>query len=51
MSYDAWDRLAGLVHDESGGLDLPGRIRGRLRGQVLQLGPVKTGRADKDDAK
>ena len=51
MNYDAWDRLADLVYGGAAGLDLPGRIHARLRGQVLQLGPVKTGGADKDEAK
>jgi tRNA(Ile)-lysidine synthase len=50
-NYEAWDRLAGLVHGESGGLDLPGRIRARLRGQVLQVGPIKSGGDDKNMAK
>jgi tRNA(Ile)-lysidine synthase len=40
MSYDAWERLAGLVHGNAGGLDLPGHIHARLRGQVLQIGPI-----------
>jgi tRNA(Ile)-lysidine synthase len=51
MGYDAWDRLAGLVQGEAGGLDLPGSIRARLRGQVLQIGPKESGGNDKDDAK
>ena len=40
MTYDAWERLAGLVYGEGTAADLPGRIRGRVRGRVLQLGPV-----------
>ncbi|HBI41258.1 MAG TPA: tRNA lysidine(34) synthetase TilS [Planctomycetales bacterium] len=52
MSYDAWDRLAGLVHGETaGGLDLPGPIHARLRGQVLQIGPVASGSDDNGKAK
>jgi tRNA(Ile)-lysidine synthase len=51
MNYDAWERLAGLVQGQAAGLDLPGRIRACIRGQVLQLGPVKSGGADKDKAK
>jgi tRNA(Ile)-lysidine synthase len=51
MSYDAWDRLAGLVHNDAGGLDLPGSIHARLRGQVLQIGPMESGGDDKDKAK
>jgi len=40
MTYDAWERLAGLVYGEETAADLPGRIRGQVRGRVLQLGPV-----------
>ena len=51
MTYDAWERLAGLVFGEGTAADLPGRIRGRVRGRVLQLGPVGAsgdGRIEKD---
>jgi tRNA(Ile)-lysidine synthase len=51
MGYEAWDRVAGLVQGEPGGLDLPGSIHARLRGQVLQVGPAKSGGADKDKTK
>jgi tRNA(Ile)-lysidine synthase len=51
MNYDAWDRLAGLVHEEAGGLDLPGSVHARLRGQVLQVGPIKSGGDDTDNVK
>jgi tRNA(Ile)-lysidine synthase len=51
MSYEAWDRLASLVCNDVGGLDLPGRIHARIRGQVLQIGPIESGGADKDKAK
>jgi len=51
MGYDAWDRLAGLVHGEIGDLDLPGSIHARLRGQVLQVGPKESGSTDKDKPK
>jgi len=51
MSYDAWNRLADLVHGEGAGLDLPGSIHARLREQVLQVGPIKSGGDDKDKAK
>ena len=51
MGYDAWDRLTGLVHCESGGLDLPGSVHARLRGQVLQIGPKESGGDDKDNMK
>jgi tRNA(Ile)-lysidine synthase len=38
MGYDDWDRLAGLVSGESGGLDLPGGIHARRRERVIQVG-------------
>ena len=41
MTYAAWERLADLVHEEATAIDLPGRIRGRVRGRVLQLGPIE----------
>jgi hypothetical protein len=40
MGYVAWDRLAGLVLGAGTAIDLPGGIRARCRGQVLQVGPV-----------
>ena len=40
MTYDAWERLAGLAHGEGTAADLPGPIRGRVRGHILQLGPA-----------
>ena len=40
MTYDAWERLAGLVYGEGTAADFPGRIRGRARGRVLQVSPV-----------
>ena len=43
MTYDAWERLAGLVYDGGAAVDLPGRIRGRVRGRVLQLDPAASG--------
>jgi tRNA(Ile)-lysidine synthase len=38
MGYEDWQRLADLVQDETGAVDLPGRVRARCRGRVLQLG-------------
>jgi tRNA(Ile)-lysidine synthase len=38
MGYAEWNRLAGLVFGESVAADLPGGVRARLRGRVLQLG-------------
>ena len=40
MNYDAWERLADLVHVEDAAVDLPASIRARVRGAVLQLGPT-----------
>ncbi len=51
MNYEAWNRLAGLVCGESGGLDLPGSIRARLHGHVLQIGPTKSVGDDNDKRK
>jgi tRNA(Ile)-lysidine synthase len=51
MGYDAWKRLAGLVHGELGDLDLPGSVHARLRGQVLQVGPTESGGDDKGEVK
>jgi tRNA(Ile)-lysidine synthase len=45
MTYEAWERLADLVHEEGAAADLPGRMRGRVRGRVLQLGPAEAGGA------
>jgi hypothetical protein len=42
MSYDAWGRLAGVAYGDADQLDLPGRIRARIRGRVLQLGPIRS---------
>jgi tRNA(Ile)-lysidine synthase len=38
MGYEDWQRLADLVQEETGAVDLPGRVRARCRGRVLQLG-------------
>jgi tRNA(Ile)-lysidine synthase len=38
MGYEDWQRLADLVQEEAGAADLPGRVRARCRGRVLQLG-------------
>ncbi len=38
MGYEDWQRLAELVQSEAGAADLPGRVRARCRGRVLQLG-------------
>jgi tRNA(Ile)-lysidine synthase len=39
MTFDHWDRLAAVACGESGAVDLPGGIRARYRGRVVQLGP------------
>jgi tRNA(Ile)-lysidine synthase len=38
MGYETWDRLARLVFEDAVALDLPGPIRARRKGRVLQLG-------------
>jgi tRNA(Ile)-lysidine synthase len=38
MSFDAWERLAGVVFGEAAACDLPGGVRARRRGRVLRLG-------------
>jgi tRNA(Ile)-lysidine synthase len=43
MSFDAWERLAGVVLGEAAACDLPGGVRARRRGQVLQLGREEAG--------
>jgi tRNA(Ile)-lysidine synthase len=37
MGHDAWERLAGLVFGENGGVDLPGDIHARPRDNVIQV--------------
>jgi tRNA(Ile)-lysidine synthase len=37
MNYDAWERLAGLVYGDGRAADMPGGVRARVRGRVLQL--------------
>jgi tRNA(Ile)-lysidine synthase len=39
MDFAAWDRLAGLIFDEAAATDLPGGVRARRRGRVVQVGP------------
>jgi hypothetical protein len=43
MGYDEWDRLAALCHDGPAALDLPGEVRARRRGSVIQVGPTDRG--------
>jgi tRNA(Ile)-lysidine synthase len=40
MGFAEWDRLAALAHQEIVATDLPGRIRARRRGKVVQLSRV-----------
>jgi tRNA(Ile)-lysidine synthase len=40
MGYDDWQRVAKLVWAASGAVDLPGRIRARRQGKVLQVGRI-----------
>ncbi|HZT81950.1 MAG TPA: tRNA lysidine(34) synthetase TilS [Gemmataceae bacterium] len=39
MGFDAWDRVAAVALGEIGGVDLPGGIRVRRSGRVVQVGP------------
>ena len=41
MSFDAWDRLAAVVLDETAGIDLPDGIRVCCRERVVQVGPAE----------
>jgi tRNA(Ile)-lysidine synthase len=43
MGYDDWRRTAELVRLAGGAVDLPGRIRARRRGRVLQVGRSASG--------
>jgi tRNA(Ile)-lysidine synthase len=45
MTFEKWERLAGLAFDDGTAVDLPGRIRARWRGRVLQIGPIVSFRA------
>ena len=38
IDFAAWDRLAGLVHGENGGIDLPGGIRASANERVVRIG-------------
>src|SRR5262249_9585390 len=40
MDYDAWDRLAGVVFEETPAVDLPGGVNARRRKHVLVLGQI-----------
>jgi len=40
MTFDHWQRLEELVFDELMAVDLPGRLRARRHGHVIQVGPV-----------
>lgn len=39
MNFDAWDRLAAVAAGEQTAVDLPGDLRARATGPVVQLGP------------
>jgi tRNA(Ile)-lysidine synthase len=38
MDFAAWDRLASVAYHELAAVDLPGEIRARVKGKVVQLG-------------
>jgi len=40
MNFDHWQRLEALVFDELMAVDLPGGLRARRHGHVIQVGPV-----------
>jgi tRNA(Ile)-lysidine synthase len=40
MGFREWDRLAGLCRGKPSAIDLPGGIRARRRGLVIQVGPI-----------
>ena len=40
MSFDHWKRLEMLVFGGEVAVDLPGQIRARRRGPVMQVGPA-----------
>jgi tRNA(Ile)-lysidine synthase len=40
MTFEKWERLAGVALGESPAVDLPGRVRARRRDRVLQIGPI-----------
>lgn len=39
MNFDSWERLAGVAFGESPAVDLPGKLRARVRGRVVQVEP------------
>jgi tRNA(Ile)-lysidine synthase len=43
MGFEDWDRLAGVCRGELAAIDLPGGIRARRRGAVIQVGPTHGG--------
>jgi tRNA(Ile)-lysidine synthase len=40
MGFAEWDRLADLCRGRPAALDLPGSVRARVRGRVIQVGPA-----------
>jgi hypothetical protein len=43
MGFREWDRLAVLCRGGPAALDLPGGVRARRRGSVIQVGPTNEG--------
>jgi tRNA(Ile)-lysidine synthase len=41
MGFDAWERLAAVARGESAAVDLPGGVRARGRGRVVQVGRTR----------
>jgi tRNA(Ile)-lysidine synthase len=44
MGFREWDRLAKLCRGGEAAIDLPGRMRARRRGKVIQIGPIDGGK-------
>jgi tRNA(Ile)-lysidine synthase len=42
MTFEKWERLAGLAFAEGTAVDLPGRFRARRRERVLQVGRIES---------
>jgi hypothetical protein len=42
MGFREWDRLAAFCRGGAAALDLPGRLRVRRRGNIIQIGPIES---------
>jgi tRNA(Ile)-lysidine synthase len=50
-SFDTWERAAAVALGEAPAVDLPGRVRVRRKGRVVQVVPVRADRRARDDRK